>query len=308
MSVRAWKRAITFTVIALIIILIVIVSVLRSNIQDLKESIDEVILYENESMIDISEYSNLSEEEITHMLGYLSNAALDSTLEYQSKYPSLYVDNDFIFADTSGQKNCYLTFDDGPDATCTTMILDILKEYNVKATFFVIYKNTAEAKALYKRIVDEGHTIAVHTASHNYSKIYASVDAYLNDFEKISNHIENITGVKPEIFRFPGGSLNTYNAAIYQEIIAEMIRRGYTYYDWNISSGDASSSYVRSDTITDNVLNTGRNINHKIVLMHDGTGHRTTAEALPAIISGLQAQGFNLDRITNEVQPIWFGY
>ena len=114
--------------------------------------------------------------------------------------------------------------------------------------------------------------------------------------------------MKPEIFRFPGGSINAYNAATYREIIAEMVRRGYTYYDWNSSSGDAGSGNVSKSEIVDNVLNTGKKISKKIVLMHDGKGHSATADALPDVIEGLQKQGYKLEALTKDVKPVCFGY
>ena len=97
-----------------------------------------------------------------------------------------------------------------------------------------------------RRIAEEGHTIGIHTDSHQYRSIYASVEAYLEDFEKVFRKVYEITGVKPEIFRFPGGSVNGYNGAIYQELIAEMMRRGFSYYDWNVSSADATGNIAAS--------------------------------------------------------------
>ncbi|MBO4461285.1 MAG: polysaccharide deacetylase family protein, partial [Lachnospiraceae bacterium] len=104
-------------------------------------------------------------------------------------------------------KKVYLTFDDGPSHN-TELILDILKEYNVKATFFVIGRNDEYSKSLYKRIVDEGHTIALHSYTHRYSSIYASLDAYKEDLQKISDLVYDATGVRSKFIRFPGGSSN----------------------------------------------------------------------------------------------------
>jgi len=148
----------------------------------------------------------------------------------------------------------------------------------------------------------------VHTASHNYDKIYASVDSFLDDFDRISRQIEESTGVKPDIFRFPGGSVNGYNMAISQELIAEMLRRGYVFYDWNSSCGDAAGSSVSKSTIVSNVLNTGTKQKKKIVLLHDGSGHKATADALPEILEGLLEQGYELRALDNSVKPICFAY
>ena len=189
----------------------------------------------------------------------------------------------------------------------TPQVLDTLKEYGIKATFFVIYRDGGAEKALYKRIVEEGHTIGIHTASHNYNKIYASVEAYLADFQKISAQVESVTGVKPEIFRFPGGSVNVYNKAIYKQLIAEMTRRGYVYYDWNSSTGDASGGSISVSDIVSYSLSTGQ-YDKKILLCHDGPGHQNTAKALPDIIEGLMEQGYSFAALDNSVAPICFGY
>ena len=306
MSVRSWKRIITMCVIFTICFLGFEVIKLTHDYKALSESFDQAL--HNEFIVDLSEYDHLDQKELETLFSYLGNLDANESLDYQTKYADLHVDNDFLFTDHSNEKICYLTFDDGPDTDNTARILDTLKEYNVKATFFVIYKDYKEHRELYKRIVDEGHTIGVHTASHNYKKIYASVEAYLDDFERCSRQIEDVTGIKPEIFRFPGGSVNSYNAHIYQEIIAEMVRRGYTYYDWNASSGDAASSNVSSKAITSNVLNNGQKLKKKIVLMRDGTGHGATADALPEIIEGLLEQGYKLEPLTKDVEPVCFGY
>lgn len=306
MSVRAWKRVITLVVILIIVSLTAGLAMVTADRKTLENEFDEAM--KNEHIVDLSEYGQMTREEMDGLFGYFGKVKSNGFMDYQTKYTDLYVENDFQFTDNPDEKICYLTFDDGPDRNNTARILDTLKEYDVKATFFVIYKDYKEERELYKRIVEEGHTIGVHTASHNYNKIYASVDAYLDDFERCSDQVEQITGVKPEIFRFPGGSVNSYNVGVYMEIIAEMTRRGYTYYDWNIGSGDASASYVASSKIVDNVLNTGNSLNKKIVLFHDGTGHKTTADALPQIIEGLLAQGYKIEALTKDVEPVCFGY
>lgn len=229
----------------------------------------------------------------------------DNSFGYKDKYENLYVENDFIFKEPQN-KTCYLTFDDGPDETVTPRVLDILKKYDVKATFFTIYNGSEKATALYKRIVDEGHTIAAHSYTHDYEKIYKSVDSFLDDFGKISDHIEKVTGIKPELFRFPGGSVNYFNAGIYRQISGEMIRRGYLYYDWNISAEDAVRAGVSAADIKRFGLSGDKDMNKKIILMHDGPGHINTAEALPGIIEGLKKQGYSFAPLTKDIKPVIF--
>ncbi len=134
------------------------------------------------------------------------------------------------------------------------------------------------------------------------------MDAYLKDFNKLSKHIEELTGVKPEIFRFPGGSVNSYNGAVYEQIISEMTRRGYTYYDWDVSSGDASYGTASANWITNNVVNGVRKGKSNIVLMHDTNAKDTTVEALPKIIEKLKKKGYTFEKLTKDVKPVTFGY
>ncbi|MBR5128433.1 MAG: polysaccharide deacetylase [Firmicutes bacterium] len=301
MSIKRWKQVITSFVLLLIVSLIILAIILGLRINHYKNLIEEGAL------IDLTSYDSLSPTELSHLFKYLSSSNNYGSKEYQNLFPDLYVENNFDYV-SAKSKVCYLTFDDGPNVATTTRVLDILKEHNIKATFFVIYSDGEEEKALYKRMIDEGHTIGVHSASHNYDLIYSSIDAYLTDFEKLSSHLEDITGVKPEVFRFPGGSINTYNNSMYRELIAEMIRRGYTYYDWNVSSGDATYPTLTKEKVIDNVLKGSIEQDDAIVLMHDSYGHDSTVAALPEIIKGMRNQGYSFAALDKTVTPWCFGY
>lgn len=229
---------------------------------------------------------------------------INLTIEYQKLYPDMYVSAADVTK--SDSQTVYLTFDDGP-SNRTAEILDILKEEDIKATFFIIGKEGNKQKDLLKRIAEEGHTIGIHTYSHVYDSIYASVESYLEDFAETYYLIYETVGVRPEVFRFPGGSINTYNARFYEEIIAEMTRRGFTYYDWNASSGDAVPR-ATANTVLSNIAQSSAGKNRIILLMHDSIGKSYTVAALPAIIEYYRAQGFKFDRITNDVTPIAFNY
>lgn len=224
-------------------------------------------------------------------------------IPYQTLYPEM-VCKDSPEKKVINPGTVYLTFDDGPTAY-TGQILDTLAQYDVKATFFVIGRTGEESRMLMKRIVDEGHTIGVHTYSHEYLDIYKSPEAYLEDFNQIYTLIESNTGVKPEIFRFPGGSINAYNRAVHQEIIAEMMRRGFTYYDWNVSSEDASGNATQY-SVANNISSRVNHNTHHIVLMHDTNG--ATTGALSNVIQTLLESGYKLDALTNEVRPSNFLY
>lgn len=163
----------------------------------------------------------------------------------------------------------YLTFDDGPNAGTTNVILDILKEEGVKATFFVTNRGP---DSLIKREYDEGHTIALHTASHSYSKVYASVDAYFNDLQIVHDRVQRITGVDSKIIRFPGGSSNTvsrnYSKGIMTTLTKEVTNRGYRYFDWNVSCEDAGGAKTKT-AVYNNVVKSLTSSKVNMVLMHD---------------------------------------
>lgn len=228
-----------------------------------------------------------------------------TSFDYQKLYPQLMIDNDFVYNEDL-PKSVYLTFDDGP-SSLTSQILDTLNDKDVKATFFIVYNDSMESQALYKRMIDEGHTIGVHSTVHQYATIYQSPESFLDDFAQTAFMLEQVTGVKPEIFRFPGGSVNSYNKGNYQQIIAEMTRRGYTYYDWNISADDATST-VTKDQIYNNVVNGVQNYNKSIVLMHDAGNKSDTLSTLPSIIDKLQDSGYNFYPLTKDDRPIAFDY
>ena len=226
----------------------------------------------------------------------------DTKKAYQLLYPDLYC-NESSEAIIKN-KAVYLTFDDGPSQQ-TLNILKVLRENNVKATFFVIGKTDETSRAIMKQIVDEGHTIGIHSYTHNYEKIYSSVEAYLDDFNSMNNLIYEATGIKPSIFRFPGGSINTYNEATYQDIIEEMSRRGFTYYDWNVSSLDTLSNATVA-SINSNVVDEVSKHSRSIVLFHDSDGKIQTVNSLDGIIRDLNDYGYTLDSLTNKIKPIIF--
>ncbi|MGM9612491.1 MAG: polysaccharide deacetylase family protein [Butyricicoccus sp.] len=235
----------------------------------------------------------------------LEQAVSGQALDYQKLYPEMKAEAT-TFAEND-PKAVYLTFDDGPSAN-TEKILDALKEKNQKATFFVVGKNIAGREAVLGRIVDEGHTIGIHGFSHNYDATYASIDAFLEDFHQAYEAVYQACGVYPTVFRFPGGSVNAYNRATYQQIIAEMVRRGFVYYDWNVSSEDATGKAYTAEQLVQTVMAAMPGEEHAIVLMHDAADKKATADAVPLLIDQLMAQGYYCDKLTPTVQPVTFSY
>ena len=183
-------------------------------------------------------------------------------------------------------KRVYLTFDDGPSYN-TAQILDLLAEYDVKATFFVTGDTTQEQRALYCRIVEEGHSIGVHSYSHRYADIYASKDAFFEDFYMMSDYIYDITGVRPTICRLPGGSSNTVSNIKMADVVNELEDQGVTCYDWNISGGDAEGHNLSANQIAYNVTHGVERFQTSMVLLHDGKDKGETIEALRMILDDL---------------------
>lgn len=284
---------------------VLIYIILGSNI-DQKQvyNTSESINSTTQDMLSFNAYKILHANQMSKEV--LSILPSKDIISYQQKYKDLYVERKNFSNVVSNEKIAYLTFDDGP-SNITLDILDILDNYKIKATFFVIYKDDDLSLKVYKEIVNRGHTLAVHSASHIYKDIYNSVDDYLDDFYKMFMHIYEVTGVKPNLFRFPGGSINSYNVNIYQELISEMLRRGFVYYDWNVTSGDAVKGATKED-IVKSVSNGLREYNKIIVLMHDSATKKNTSESLPKIIENLQNEGFRFDKLDGTVSPIEFGY
>lgn len=228
------------------------------------------------------------------------------TPAYVELYPDLYAPAAALGAEDI-DKSVYLTFDDGPSER-TDEILRILENYGVKATFFVIGTESEEGLERMRAITAAGHTLAVHSYTHSYQKIYASVEEYLADFYAMYCQILEATGTAPRVFRFPGGSINGYNGGVYRDIIAEMTRRGFVYFDWNVSSGDAAGTKTQSAAVLAANSLKGTTARRAIVLMHDSASKTTTVESLPAVIEGYQAAGFTFHPLTAETRSITFGY
>lgn len=196
----------------------------------------------------------------------------------------------------------YLTFDDGPKEGTTNVILDILKEKNVKATFFVTNNGP---DYLIKRIVDEGHTIGIHSATHDYGYIYSSVDNYMSDLNVVLDRIYNLTGVRTNLIRFPGGSSNTVSKKYCDKIMStltELVQKnGYLYYDWNLESGD--SSFAREkQKLYDSVVSKLSHDRYNVVLMHDIKPY--TRDALANIIDYALSNNYNFKSISYDTMPL----
>lgn len=189
----------------------------------------------------------------------------------------------------------YLTFDDGPGAY-TEKLLDILKKYNVKATFFV---TNAGSDSDILREYNEGHAIGLHTASHNYSYIYQNMDNFFNDLNTVQKRVESITGQKTYLMRFPGGSSNTVSTRydsgkrIMSSLTKEVQNRGFSYFDWNISSGDAEGAKTADEVYNNVVSKLG--VGEYVILQHDIKSF--SVDAVEKIIEYGISNGYIFDKL-----------
>ena len=204
-------------------------------------------------------------------------------------------------SETKEKRKVYLTFDDGP-SKYTEEILDILKKEQVKATFFVIgYEGKVYAER-YRRIVEDGHTLAMHAYEHDYNKIYCSVENFSKDLKKLQTLLEKTTGVKPTIYRFPGGSSNSAIKHSVNQFIHYLNKENITYYDWNALNEDAMNKKLTPQQLNANIMKDLPNHDPCIVLMHDLGDRHATVEALEPLIQILKKMNCELLPIT-EVTP-----
>lgn len=225
--------------------------------------------------------------------------------EYQAQYPELYVQAQAPAQ--PAEKTVYLTFDDGPSGN-TQALLDILDKYGAKATFFVVGTQLPGRESLLAQMVGRGHAVGVHSYSHQYSQIYDSVDAFLQDMQQVSDAVQQACGQKPALLRFPGGSINGYSRPIYQALIAEVCRRGYSYFDWNVSAEDAVNISRTRQQIAAAVVQGVQGHDFSVVLLHDSDRRETTVRAVEDILEELTQQGYRFEALDGTVPAITFAY
>lgn len=208
-----------------------------------------------------------------------------------------------ITSPVGSSKMAYLTIDDGPSKNNTPKILDTLKVYGIKATFFVLPRDNVDD--IYKRILDEGHVIGNHSYSHDYNYLYNSIDKFRSDVVKARSFIYNKLNSTSTVFRFPGGSMGR-NKDMIKERSDLLKDLGYSYFDWDVSTADTdpnlkkygSEDYI-VNLLANNVINQTNAKKKLVILMHDSTDKTYTVKALPKIIEGLQKKGYRFDVLTH---------
>lgn len=203
----------------------------------------------------------------------------------------------------------YLTFDDGPTSDSTPQILDILKNRNIKATFFILHYDEQHEQFI-KREYEEGHTIGLHGYTHAYAELYQSADTCMENFRKIREQVYQTTGTQSKIIRFPGGSSNTISKKYCEGVMTELVKRtveeGYRYFDWNVDSDDAGHAKT-SEKVYQNVTNGIKPGRNNVVLMHDFAKNNKTIDALNSIIDWGLEQGYVFRKITEETPMVTHG-
>lgn len=299
--IQRLKKLILLVLITLLLIPIVLCMVLFIRMQKLQKQVEE-----------LQELVNVRQQEREYAAALEASGQevraevmiQEASQEVETVYTSKATETPVAEVLTEDCRKVYLTFDDGPSRN-TDEILDILAQYNVKATFFVVGKTDEKSIAAYRRIVEEGHTLGMHSYSHKYDEVYQSIDSFARDMGELQELLYEVTGVWSRYLRFPGGSSNTVSQVDMMELIAYLKEQGIRYYDWNVSSGDASSETLSAEAITENVIRDVGKYDTAIVLMHDAADKPTTVEALPGILEELLAmEDTKILAIDDETVPV----
>ncbi len=305
--VNRLKKMILTTIVVIILALLTVCGYLLFLVFSTQERIEE-LEKENQTLQEENQFlSEYVDEGTTAQLGAGEDqingeaaAQSDDTQTVQDAQPQAEQGTE---VSQENVKRVYLTFDDGPSEN-TGAVLDILKQYQVKATFFVIGKTDETSMQLYKRIVDEGHTLGIHSYTHKYSQIYESLDSFKNDVLSMQALLKQATGKDIYAYRFPGGSSNTVSKVPITDCIRFLKENGFTYYDWNATNGDASGKKLAVEQMVASVMGDFPKYHNLTVLMHDGPGKQRTVEALPALIEQLQANGATFAPLDENSVPV----
>lgn len=268
--VKRLKRLIVFTLLTAIIVPLVSCVILLFRVMSLEQTIGRL----EETL---ASFTAAEKEE-----NVIVEQEVAESVEWEAIEPEAEIQEE------TAKRKVYLTFDDGPSAY-TEEILDILDTYEVKATFFVTGENAKSHPERYVEIVNRGHSLGMHSYSHKYGEIYASKEAFAEDFYELRDFLKETTGTEPDIYRFPGGSSNTVSDVDMKVFCDFLEEEGISYFDWNISSKDANRGTASPEAIYHNVVDDLERFDNAVVLMHDSVKKHTTVEALPQIIEYILA-------------------
>lgn len=315
--VQRMKRYIILTFVTLSVAPLVFCLILSERIVALKNGLEGLTAQVEELSEDAAGLRRIVAELTLEMQSAGQGSAINSNSEADSKIFGYAGDEKDETNDSPGNGDSeaekteitaahkvYLTFDDGP-SIYTQDILDILDRYDVKATFFVLGKTSDGDKESLKRIVEDGHTLGMHSYSHVYSDIYASKEAFAEDFTKLREYLFETTGVYSSVYRFPGGSSNTVSKIPMRNFAEYLDEQNVVFFDWNVASGDATSISLSVEEIVKNSTENITRYGTSVILLHDTAAKRSTVEALPIIIENILAmEDTVILPITEDTKPV----
>ena len=206
------------------------------------------------------------------------------------------------FEESSKEKKIYLTFDDGPSYLVTPKLLDILKHNEVKATFFIVGKEVIGREDILKRIYNEGHSIGLHTYTHNFKVIYKSDENFIHEMKKTAFKVNEILGITPTAIRFPGGSDRILN----ENMLEELHRNNFKVFDWNVNIEDGMNANTSPNKLLENSKKAKGNQNNRILLAHCNFNNLNTCKALSSIINYYKSEGFQFKTIDKETEEYYY--
>lgn len=200
------------------------------------------------------------------------------------------------------KKIIYLTFDDGPSYKVTNKVLDILKENEVKSTFFLIGSQIKDKEDVVKRIYNEGHSIGLHTYTHNFRKIYCNEDRFIQEMIFCRSEIQEVIGVAPNIIRFPGGSYKHLS----KNYLKKLHDNNFRVYDWNMDNCDGLNPKIQPYNLYVKAIKGSDKLDNIILLLHCTDMNKNTCKALPKIIKYYKSQGYDFKSITDDTAELYF--
>lgn len=291
---RRRVKRIKRTIITLCIILLVLPTILSvflmARVSSLQSQINDIIAGTAEKTEKTDTQPDVVQASVKKTVSDVSVSASEGAVSSKSEV-------------SAKGKEVYLTFDDGP-GTQTAEILDILKKEKVKATFFVTGKEDAYSKKMYKRIVEEGHTLGMHSYSHIYDNIYKSPKAFSADFQKLYNLLYDVTGIYPEWYRFPGGSSTETMKSSLGGLVDVLEKKKVSYIDWNVISPEAMNPKVTKRDMIDGIMSDVAGYDTAVVMLYDAENRPMTVKTLPSLIRKMKEKKYELLPLDKSVDPI----
>ncbi len=303
--VRMYKRIIVFFIVFLILLPTTLCVILFFKVEGLKSQIQEIKISSMKTDNKENTTISIGKIKVEKEQGELETESItEVSTEVTSDVDSIFYSESELVANaiSEGRKVVYLTFDDGPGEN-TEALLDILDDYGVKATFFIVGNRVEGFESTVNRIIEEGHSLGMHSYTHNYADLYFDLDNFVTEINLEQDELFEITGEVINLFRFPGGSSNSLSAQPISLFVDYLNEQNIVYYDWNVSSGD-SGGKLTAENVYDNVMSGIEKQEVSVVLMHDSTEKQTTFDAVPQIIETLQAEDALILPITADTEPV----